>query len=96
MTTGRFPRRLAATAGLAALVTLGGLTAACSTSGEKAPSTPTTTTTTTTTTPAPTPTTAAPSVAPTEKSISPGGGNLFTPTVLAPAAPTEEPGRRKH
>lgn len=85
MTTGRFPRRFAATAGLAALVTLGGLTAACGTGGEKAPSTPTTTTTTTTTTPA----TTAPSVAPTEKSISPGGGNLFTPThVVTPAPPT--------
>jgi hypothetical protein len=82
MTTGLLSRRIAATAGLAALVTLGGLTA-CGTGGEKAPSTPTTTTTTTT------PTTTAPSVAPTEKSINPGGGNLFTPThVVTPAPPT--------
>ncbi|BBX35510.1 hypothetical protein MMAG44476_00700 [Mycolicibacterium mageritense DSM 44476 = CIP 104973] len=85
MTTNHLPRRLAAAAGLAALITLGGLTA-CGTGGEKEPSTPTTTTTTTTTTTAPS---SAPTVAPTEKSINPGGGNLFTPThVVTPAPPT--------
>jgi hypothetical protein len=60
-----------------------GLTAACG-GGQKAPETSTTTTTTTTTT--------APPVSPTEKSINPTGGNLFTPPVKAPAAPTAIPG----
>jgi hypothetical protein len=71
-------------AGGAALIVVGALTAACGTSGNQAPSSTTTTTTTTTTTAAPT--SAAP--APTEKSINPTGGNLFTPPVVAPAAPT--------
>jgi hypothetical protein len=60
-----------------------GLTAACG-GGQKAPETSTTTTTTTTTT--------APPVSPTEKSINPTGGNLFTPPVKAPPAPTAIPG----
>jgi hypothetical protein len=63
-----------------------GLTAACG-GAEEAPET-TTTTTTTTTTPSPT----APPVSPTEKSINPTGGNLFTPPVKAPPAPTAIPG----
>jgi len=34
---------------------------------------------------------------PTEKNLSPTGGNLFTPPVIAPPAPTEPPGvHRKH
>jgi hypothetical protein len=61
-----------------------GLTAACGSSEEKAPET---TTTTSTTAPS-----SAPSVTPTEKSINPTGGNLFTPPVKAPAAPTAIPG----
>jgi hypothetical protein len=32
------------------------------------------------------------SVTPTEKSINPTGGNLFTPPVKAPPAPTAPPG----
>jgi hypothetical protein len=60
-----------------------GLTAACG-GGEKAPETSTTTTTTT-------PSSTAP-VSPTEKSINPTGGNLFTPPVKAPPAPTGIPG----
>jgi hypothetical protein len=55
---------------------------------EKAPETTTPTTTTTTSTTAP----SAPPVAPTEKSINPTGGNLFTPPVKAPPAPTGIPG----
>jgi hypothetical protein len=31
--------------------------------------------------------------APTEKSINPTGGNLFTPSVVAPPAPTVAPGQ---
>ncbi len=87
MKSGRLARRLAATAGMGAIIAMGALTA-CG-QGEKAPetTTPTTTTTTTTTTPPP-----APPVAPTEKSINPTGGNLFTPPVKAPPAPTAIPG----
>jgi hypothetical protein len=73
-------RRLAAVAGGSAIVAMVGLTAACG-GGNKAPETSTTTTTTTTT-----------SVSPTEKSINPGGGNLFTPSVIAPPAQEPTPG----
>jgi hypothetical protein len=64
---------------------MGALTAACAKEEQKAPET-TTTTTTTTSPPAPAP-------APTEKSINPTGGNLFTPPVVAPPAPTVPPGQ---
>jgi hypothetical protein len=77
-------------AGAAALITMGTLTAGCGNNGGPSPSTTTTTTTTTTapsSTPAPTPT---------EKDMSPNGGNLFTPGVRAPAAPTEPPGIHRH
>jgi flagellar basal body L-ring protein FlgH len=87
---GRMARRVAALAGGAAIVTMVGLTASCAKEEQKAPETSTTTmttTTTTTTTPS-----APPSVAPTEKSMNPTGGNLFTPTVKAPPAPTAIPG----
>jgi hypothetical protein len=70
---------------MGAIIAMGALTA-CG-QGEKAPET-TTPTTTSTTTPAP----SAPPVAPTEKSINPTGGNLFTPPVKAPPAPTAIPG----
>jgi hypothetical protein len=80
----RLARRVAAVAGGAAIVVMVGVTASCAKEEQKAPETSTTTTTTSTTT------TSAP--APTEKSINPTGGNLFTPTVYAPPAPTEPPG----
>jgi hypothetical protein len=87
MKSGRLARRLAATAGMGAIIAMGGLTA-CG-QGGKAPETTTpTTTTTSSTTSAP----SAPPVAPTEKSINPTGGNLFTPPVKAPPAPTAIPG----
>ena len=76
MRSSRLTRRLAAVAGGTAIVAMVGLTAACG-GGEKAPETSTTPTT---------------SVTPTEKSISPSGGNLFTPTVKAPPAPPPVPG----
>jgi len=60
-----------------------GLTAACGGGAEKAPETTTTTTTT--------PSSTAP-LSPTEKSINPTGGNLFTPPVKAPPPPTAIPG----
>ena len=89
MNTHSVDHRRLAVAGGAVLIALGALTTACGTSGNQAPTTTTTTTTTTSTTPAPA--SSAPA-APTEKSINPTGGNLFSPTVLAPPAPTEPPG----
>jgi hypothetical protein len=87
MDSRRKGRRFAAIAGGAAIITMVGLTAACGGGGKEAPSSTTTpTTTTTTTSEAP----ATPS--PTEKSINPTGGNLFTPPVYAPPAPTQPPG----
>jgi hypothetical protein len=82
----RRPRDWMALAGGVVLIALGALTAACST-GNEAPSSTTTTTTTTTTPPSSAP------ASPTEKSIDPSGGNLFTPTVVAPPAPAIPPGQ---
>ena len=79
----RLTRRVSAAIGGTAILAMIGFTAACGTEEKKSPETSTTTTTTTTT---------APSVEPTEKSISPSGGNKFTPTVKAPPAPTAIPG----
>ncbi len=79
-------RRIAAAVGGTAIIAMVGLTAACGSNEQKAPETTTTTTTTTA------PSSPAPSVSPTEKSINPTGGNLFTPPVKAPAAPTAIPG----
>jgi hypothetical protein len=80
-------RRLAAVAGGVAIVAMVGVTASCAKEEQKAPETTTTTTTTTTTAPP-----APPPASPTEHSINPTGGNLFTPPVYAPPAPTEPPG----
>jgi hypothetical protein len=41
----------------------------------------------------PAPSTSPPSSSPTEKSISPTGGNLFSPPVKAPPAQTVSPGQ---
>jgi len=68
--------------------------ASCSGHGSNAPSTTQSPTTTTTTTQSSTPGATLP--APTQKSISPTGGNLFTPTVHASAAPTAIPGNREN
>jgi hypothetical protein len=78
-----------AVAGGVGLIALGALTAACGSSGNPAPSSTTTTTTTTTTTGPPS---SAP-VSPTEKSVDPSGGNLFTPKVVAPPAAGVPPGQ---
>ncbi|MET4431698.1 MULTISPECIES: hypothetical protein [unclassified Mycolicibacterium] len=82
MKSNRLARRIAAAVGGTAIVAMVGFTAACGTEKEQAPET-----TTTTTTPS-----SAPSLSPTEKSINPTGGNLFTPPVKAPPAPTAIPG----
>jgi hypothetical protein len=79
--------RMAVAAG-AALIAIGGLATACGNAGKQAPSS-TTTTTTTATTP---PSSAAPPPS-TEKGINPTGGNLFTPGVKAPSAPSVQPGQ---
>ena len=76
----RLTRRVAATVGISAAILAGALTA-CGGGETGGPSSTTPSTTTTTT-----------SVSPTEKSINPTGGNLFTPPVKAPAAPTAIPG----
>lgn len=93
MSSKHIGRRAMATAGGAALITMGLLTG-CGNNGNQAPSTTSTTTTTTTTT-APS-STAGPTVSPTEKGLSPTGGNSFGPQVLAPPAPTEPPGVHRH
>ncbi|MGX9789493.1 hypothetical protein [Mycobacterium sp. MMS18-G62] len=81
--------RLGAVCGVAAVIAMGGLTAACGGSEKKAPeTTPTTTATTTPSTSA-----AGAPPAPTEKSINPTGGNLFTPPVQATPAPNVPPGQ---
>jgi hypothetical protein len=85
-------RRLAAVAGLSAIVAMGAMTAACAKEEQKAPETSTTTTTTTATTTTAPPGTGAPAT-PGEKSINPTGGNLFTPSVQAPPAPNVPPGQ---
>jgi hypothetical protein len=74
-------RRLVAIAGGSAITAMVVLTASCA-SEEEAPEETTTTTTTTTTT--------APAAEPTEKAprLEPGGPNPFSPSVIAPPAPT--------
>ena len=89
MSSQRLGRRLGMIAGGAAIVAMAALTAACGGGGGESPSSTTTTTTTTTTTSAP----ASSAPAPTEKSIDPTGGNLFTPPVTATPAPNVPPGQ---
>ena len=96
MRSGQLTRRVAVIAGGAAVIGMVSFTAACGTEKDKAPETTTpTTTTTTTTAPAETPA-PPPPVEPTEKSINPTGGNLFTPTVKAPGPATAIPGNRSN
>jgi hypothetical protein len=82
MKQGLLTRRVAAGLGIAAVISMGTLTA-CG-GGKESPSSTTPTTTSSTT--------SAPPVSSTEKSINPTGGNLFTPPVKAPPAPTGVPG----
>ncbi len=87
MRSSRLVHRVSAAVGGTALIAMIGLTAGCG--GEKkAPETPSSTTTTTTTTTS--------AVTPTEKSINPNGGNLFTPSVTANPAPTATPGTHRN
>jgi hypothetical protein len=84
MSSNRIGRRAMATAGGVALITMG-LIAGCGGKGNEAPSTTPTTSTTTQS--------SSVSVSPTEKSISPTGGNSFSPAVTAPGAPGVAPGQ---
>lgn len=88
-------RRLTVIAGGAAVIGMISFTAACGTEEEAPETTTPTTTTTTTTSPADTPA-PPPPVEPTEKSINPTGGNLFTPSVKAPGPQTAIPGNREN
>jgi hypothetical protein len=83
-------RRLVATAGMGAILAMGVLSACAKEA--PAPEKVTVTETVTATAPPPPATPAPPPPEPTEKSINPTGGNLFTPPVIAPPAPTEPPG----
>jgi hypothetical protein len=86
MNSDHIGRRLAAVLGGAALISMGAVLAGCANGGNQAPTTSTTTTPTTTTS------STAPA-SPTEKSISPTGGNLFTPPVSATPAPNVPAGQ---
>ena len=90
MRSGRMARRLVATAGMGAILAMGVLSACAKEA--PAPEKVTVTETVTATAPPPPATPAPPPPSPVEKSINPTGGNLFTPPVIAPAAPTAIPG----
>ena len=90
MRSGRMARRLVATAGMGAIIAMGVLSACAKEA--PAPEKVTVTETVTATAPPPPATPAPPPPSPVEKSINPTGGNLFTPPVIAPPAPTEPPG----
>ena len=91
MRSGRMARRLVATAGMGAIIAMGVLSACAREAPAPEKVTVTKTVTETAAPPAaPAPPPQAP--APVEKAINPTGGNLFTPPVKAPPAPTEPPG----
>ena len=90
MRSGRMGRRLVATVGMGAIIAMGVLSACAKEA--PAPEKVTVTETVTATAPPPPATPAPPPPSPVEKSINPTGGNLFTPPVIAPPAPTEPPG----
>jgi hypothetical protein len=71
------------TACAAALLAVSSLAAGCGNNGKEAPSTPA-------------PSSSGVQVSPTEKSLTPNGGNKFTPTVVAPPPPTMPPGNHNH
>ena len=76
-------RRRTVTACAAAVLAVSSLAAGCGNKDTEAPATPSTSSS------------SAP-VLPTEKSLSPNGGNKFTPTVVAPPPPTVGPGNHHH
>ncbi|TGD90742.1 hypothetical protein BayCH28_02585 [Mycolicibacterium sp. CH28] len=80
MTSPFLGARLTAVVGSAALIALVSLVSACGNSADEAPSSPSTSI----------------SVSPTEKAINPTEGNKFTPTMVAPPAPTMPAGTHHH
>ncbi|MFN8033140.1 MAG: hypothetical protein U0Q47_07555 [Mycobacterium sp.] len=74
-------RRKAVITCAAILIAASSLVAGCGNNGKEAPSTPSS---------------SGPSASPTEKSLTPSGGNKFTPSVVAPPAPTVGPGNHHH
>lgn len=80
--------RIGAVIGGAALIVMTLLVSSCSPSENHAP--PTTTPTTTS------PMSSSAPASPTEKGLSPSGGNKFSPTAVAPSAPTAAPGNHHH
>ena len=77
-----FARRRAVTVLAATLLAASSLAAGCGNNKEAPPT--------------PGPSTSSVPVSPTEKSLSPNGGNKFTPTVVAPPPPTQAPGNHNH
>ncbi|WP_395309183.1 hypothetical protein V4U86_28490 [Mycobacterium sp. AMU20-3851] len=73
-------KRIPAAIGGAAIIAMIGFTAACASDSDEPEESPTTTTTTT-----------EPTLTPTEKSINPTGGNVFTPPVTAPQQTVQGP-----
>lgn len=71
MKPGRLTRQIALLAGGAAIVGMGALSAGCSSNAKESPSSTTT------------PSSSAPSPSPTEKVVTPGGGQSFSPTARA-------------
>ena len=96
MRSHRLIRRLAVAASGTAIIAMVGFTAACGNNNEKTPETSTTSTTTTTTATTTAPSsstpTMAPAMAPSEKSLDPNGGSLFTPNIHATQQYTPYPG----
>jgi len=84
-----FGARIAAVAGGAALIAMASFVASCSKNESPAPSPSTSTV-------APATTTSSPPATPTEKNMSPTDGNKFSPSVVAPPAPTESGGNHHH
>ncbi|MEZ0360153.1 hypothetical protein CRM90_03310 [Mycobacterium sp. ENV421] len=80
--------RLAAVVGGAALVAMASFVASCSKNENPAPA-PSVSTTTSSTSP-------SPSATPTEKGLNPSNPNKFSPTVIAPPAPTDSGGNHHH
>ncbi|EHB53745.1 hypothetical protein MycrhDRAFT_4208 [Mycolicibacterium rhodesiae JS60] len=80
--------RIAAVIGGAALIAMASFVSSCSKTENQAPSPSTSTV-------APT-TTSSPPATPTEKVMSPTDGNKFSPSVVAPPAPTESGGNHHH
>lgn len=76
-------RRRAVTSCAATLLAVSSLAAGCGNKATEAPSTSS-------------PSSSSAPASPTEKSLSPNGGNKFTPPVVAPPAPTMGPGNHHH